>query len=624
MLVANMDTGRSEGDPVTQATDTNRYGSLKETSYNETVPVREQLVLDTIRECESILSHHGEVRCERQLRALTQVARALVDMAFGLVEPLLYVSPVDIGIGKTTLLATFARVLARTRDLRDVGMVIFVDQLAQMPALKAAINVPGAVGFFCRDQALMKENGAQDHTTFQILIATQQVLKAQAARWKGQPFANLDAFKYAVEPRLVRAWDEKFNFNTSVILHHSSVAALPNVLERRHPDLADAIAGLADAIYNAKTGQRVLVPARLSLDEATSSRAEQMIADPNLLECFRRLRPLAGQRVAACARGRALVTFERWMPEGLLPLLVMDASARVTKHNTISRDSGLPVHLLEPAVWDYSNLTVHVWDRSGSKEAIRQDGASLVTATAEVINAEPEHHWLIVQHSQESTGVNFEREVRDLLTGIDTRAQFVPWGRHRSSNDFRHCDRVVLAGTLFLPYAATVANVMASSGDDLTYPDSGLVAEMLAGELDDGILQAVGRSAVRAGRDGRCGHAHVYIIVAERHGVADRLQESFPGCQIEEWIPGSVSARATRRAKARAAATFIIEYFKVHSGEVLSVQAVMAHVEIDNYPTFRRTVCDKPEFREKIARAGMRAHTGPRGKITGFADFKQW
>ena len=570
-----------------------------------------------LEERDSILRSRNHLLNSLQRNALGRAADVLGLMASGQAEPpLFYVSPVDVGVGKTTLLVAAGRVLLRTPELRHVGMVMFVSRLDQMPAIRAEIGGPEAVGFLCRDDETMAMNTG-DPKKKQVVLAPQQYLRALAQSGRG--YADLYPLNYGGQPRLLRTWDERKEFNSPVVLYQTAIAALPDALQQLHPGFAKTIGDLAHALHGAKTGDRFHIPASLALDAA----AEMVFAKKSrALETFRLLKGLSGASVLVCEDGarKALVAYTPSIPVGLAPMLIMDASARVTASYRQEQESGLPVRLLGPATWDYSRLSIHIWNRGGGKGACSKNWKEYATATAEAINREPDLRWLVVHHSKESIGVDYEKETGALLKGISTHVDFVTWGRHPATNEYRDCTRIVLVGTLYLPRATTCARVMAASGNAETYPTPELLASMSAGDEDDAVLQAIGRSAVRIGVDGYCGAAEAYMITSSKRGLRTRLPKTYPGCAVDDWTPGG-DVQPQRQTKPQLAAKFIVEHMRYYPSEVLPIQAVMDHVRVRFYQSFKRQVCRDDAFQVALDVAGIRAETGSKAKIIGFARF---
>lgn len=77
------------------------------------------------------------------------------------------------------------------------------------------------------------------------------------------------------------------------------------------------------------------------------------------------------------------------MPEDLLPLLVLDASGRVRGTYEHMENHRLNVVRLQEAPKDYAPLTVHVWQKSGSKSGWADNGEELAEGVLNTIMTKP-------------------------------------------------------------------------------------------------------------------------------------------------------------------------------------------------------------------------------------------
>ena len=91
-----------------------------------------------------------------------------------------------------------------------------------------------------------------------------------------------------------------------------------------------------------------------------------------------------------------MITYRPTMPDDLRPLVVLDASGRVRDaYGSIERHWGILTRL-RPAVKDYSPLTIHTWQTSGSKSGFEKNGDNLTAGIAKAILTKPDEKWLVV------------------------------------------------------------------------------------------------------------------------------------------------------------------------------------------------------------------------------------
>jgi hypothetical protein len=201
------------------------------------------------------------------------------------------------------------------------------------------------------------------------------------------------------------------------------------------------------------------------------------------------------------------------------------------------------------------------------------------------------------------------------LKGDASRVEFIHWGTHRASNDFRETSNIILAGTQFLPMSVYEGIGRAASG---LLPAEGEITDRLQteiehGELADLILQAVCRGSARKARGDRCPPCHVYIIARPVTGVRKLLPDIFPGCTIETWEPGP--HRLT--GKARKAFDFIVRWFDEHPADLLPVEDVMKAIDETDRANFNKNVRKHAGFKRHITDAGIYEVRGGR-KCLGF------
>jgi hypothetical protein len=264
-------------------------------------------------------------------------------------------------------------------------------------------------------------------------------------------------------------------------------------------------------------------------------------------------------------------------------------------------------------------------ERSGAKVAHRAGLDDIAKLVANVVNREPGHNWMITKHKPESIDGDLEKLARAKLKGIDKRAQFATLGRDdRSSNEFGQCDRVFFAGTLIAPRAALLAHAYAAGGSDYVESwatDKEEQAKFRAGYIDDGILQAIGRSNVRNGVEGACGECLVYVLASRQSGVKDRLTAIFPGCTVEDWH-GSGGAKYAvpkkRDNQMTRAVAFIDQWLAKEPTAMVPVEEVRKAAECLDRKDFNKRVVGPAALSGAFETRRIAVVRGPRKKLLGF------
>jgi len=203
----------------------------------DVVPPLRDLLEEVAEEIARIAQLRGlEVTADR-LDALRGAVAPLGLMAMGNPDPVLYLCSLEPGGGKTLAVTSFARVLARRTDLRDVGMVVCLSSKDAIREFVAALDLPSSLGVLTGDPLVNKLAGIRPIAA-QILATTQQFLGAMAQ--SSQPFSKMEAYWFKGYPRQVRGWDEGHLPRQPVTLDHYAIASLPRLFWRASREWSSA------------------------------------------------------------------------------------------------------------------------------------------------------------------------------------------------------------------------------------------------------------------------------------------------------------------------------------------------------------------------------------------------
>jgi hypothetical protein len=297
--------------------------------------------------------------------------------------------------------------------------------------------------------------------------------------------------------------------------------------------------------------------------------------------------------------GNTVLDYHETLPEGLAPLVVLDASGRVraTYRQWEKNRGGLEP--LASATKSYANLSVHCWRTGGGKSAFRENGRTLIDGIVKTINDKPaDEEWLLVYH-QDGISMNFVDEVEKRLTGSKERVHFLNWGAHHATNEFSGVPNVILAGTLF--YRPSYYEALARLVADLR-PAQGAIGrtafdEVALGEHRHLVLQALCRGRVRRCQGDVCAPCNAYIIAAPRSGIPEALPEIFPGCRVIPWQP----VQKALRGKVKEAAEFVIDWFKKNPAGLLPFKEAQRAIGMNDPKNFRRDIRQHADFKEALA-----------------------
>jgi len=539
----------------------------------------------------------GHTPSPQMWEALAAAVSTMEAMANGTAKAAIYLSTLEPGVGKTQAMLAFLRAWLSSPDHDGTSALICIARLDEIEKLANEGGLPSSsyAAFTAQsnDEQHKRINalGCGDPSRARILFTTHAMLERQC---KGRPFANVTAFHYHGRPRDVRVYDEAILPGRTLTVSRGSIMALAGVMMRRFARFADTLDTLQSTLKEVNDRTQFVIPDLATEYRVSRVDALSVVKGEELRSVVDALWSLFGKVVSVRRDGKAsntLLEYEETLSPDIAPLLVLDASAKVRTAYDLwdARRGG--IERLPPAPKDYSPLTVHVWAEGGGKNSFRSRGTRLVEGIVKTINDKPGERWLVIHHL--NVGPDIAKEVRALVTCPD-KVEFLNWGRHNATNEFKDCPNVILAGTLFYPpsyYEALtrlVANHPASRGN--IHDDD--FREIELGEHRHLILQAVCRGKVRQCDGPRCHPANAYIIAATRSGIAKELPKIFPGCRVTRWQPLSSSPRG----KAGRAQEFVLKAFAEGACEVPFVD-LKKHVSVADAANFAKLI------RKKIAAA---------------------
>jgi hypothetical protein len=351
-------------------------------------------------------------------------------------------------------------------------------------------------------------------------------------------------------------------------------------------------------LEKATEGERVFVPTSF----AAPPKAAEWLKEPDehQRELVENLRRLAGREalvVSDGGLGNTLVGVERSLPFDFAPVVVLDASGRVRPtYGVWSRWRG-DLERLPPAVSNYGNVRVHVWQQASGRRVLRipESRKRIVTALAEAINRDPESIWLVI-HYKDAT--QFPAELSAHVAGEPTRVRFLTWGNHHGTNEFREISNVALVGQLIYPRSAYVALALAAglpeshaSDVDTAFRDA---------EWAHHTLQAALRGSARKVVNGKASPMELFMIASPSASRRDALKRIFPGASVVDWNPWPRALRG----QPREVAEYLSERFAAGATRVRKSEARLA-VGIAHSSTFAGNILKNPAFIRWLEKRGI-------------------
>ncbi|MBF9235012.1 hypothetical protein [Microvirga alba] len=537
------------------------------------------------------------------LRAAIQV---MADMAQGSCASAYYVSSLDPGVGKTTAMIHFVRELVQSEDHKSVSALICLGRLEQIGTIVREIGLQDQdfAVLTGKDNVQLNTLGCGCPEEGRVLFTTHAMVESRCA---GKPFSEVKALQFRGHVRQVRIWDEAILPGRPIALRRDSLASLLSVLRSAYPEFTEALEAFFVQFHGLSDKTLINVPSLDVTYDAQLHEVSKLLAHhpEELRKAVEDLWFLMGGMAIVRVDGHAgptLVDYRQTLPDGLKPILALDASARVrATYDLWEKERGDLVRL-PSAIKRYGNLTINVWDQGGGKSAYKNTGDVIVKGVLNAIAMKPHEEWLIVYHKHKPGRLNLPLEVSKGLPP-DHKVSFLNWGAHDGTNEFKNVPNVILAGTLFPPLSHYEGLTRLSSGlsasKGLLNPD--MVKAVTLGEHGHMILQALCRSSVRQNRNGECPPVTAYLIASEYSGIKGLLPELFPEAQIVSWMPVKKQAQG----KVADAVSFVCDWFEANPDGALAYKDVRRAIGIKDASNFRTYIREHKKFRGALEELGL-------------------
>lgn len=535
---------------------------------------------------------------ENQLLAINDVAKTLEAMAEATCEPSVHLSSLDPGVGKTTTLIEFLKCVASSDDHHDVGVLVCVSRLSEVGRLVKEAGLHEDDFAVLTADAQINDLSTTDPNQAQVLITTQQML---AKRCAGVSFSRCRDFQYLGEPRRVRVWDETLEPGEVVSLSSDDAGSLLPVLRRVCSELADQVQAIQEQLISSEAGTTLHLP---EVDQGLIKQAIGLAVAEDTKRRLEALASLSGRivRVAGgMGRQRIALDIRDALPSDLAPLLVLDASGRVRQTYSHWEKHRGGLKRLRSAPKSYDRLTISVLDQGGGKDSWHKNGDQLAMEVATLIDSKPDEEWLVIHH-KDARGVDPKHLICSYLQTDPSRVQFLHWGVHQATNEFKDIQNVVLAGTLFLPESQYEGLSYAATGRPIEdHLPRDLIADVRLGEYGHAVLQALCRASVRGSDGSRCPPCNAYIIASPKSGIRKALPEWFPGCRVKTWKP----AHKKLSGKVGDAVDYIQRRLQEDPAAPIFFSELMEAVGIADRSNFNRTIRKQADFKAAVEALGL-------------------
>jgi hypothetical protein len=480
-------------------------------------------------------------------------AKYLENMANGKLEPKAYLNSLWTGASKTSLMVCYVGVHVRLPEYEDVGILICVPFLNQIPELiKQTKLAPSQYAVYVSKDATYEENGGRKKyndlgnprvNEAQVLFTTQQMIETRLA--EGKNFSDLDYMHYRGRPRKVKIWDEALVPWEELILGVFTLAAMPGLVGRLKNDLARKLLDIAAELKDKKEGLYQFPNLEQEYGVSWHDLQNEVLTNRDRHPSYIRraaytLWKISGKqvRITRDVDGNTILDWKQSLPDDFFPVVVFDASGRVRSMYDFYAGTTDKLEEITTLERDFSHLTFHHINLGGGKDPWRKQTPSLLNLTKTLINQEPDRKTLVIVHKPDTEGVEKGKipDIEKALGRLCPNAAWLTWGEHKQTSAFRDYDRLVLPGLLYLPRsvieARTYGSLQTPTREDMA---EDYFREIERGEIRSDLLQAVGRIA-RGTKDGKSIPADIFIVASDNKNgsIQALLQETFPGSHYKK------------------------------------------------------------------------------------------
>src|SRR5262249_16466562 len=164
------------------------------------------------------------------------------------------------------------------------------------------------------------------------------------------------------------------------------------------------------------------------------------------------------------------ISYRRSIPHNIEPLLIFDAGgSEAVEYKLIARNIGA-VEVLPSASKSYRNLTIRWYNHASGQAAYRsrQGVEELASIAAHAVLDKPPGARVLIIHRKgaKAPATTLPALVRARVRekgGNEELVQFLTWGNHKATNDFKNIKHVVLVGLHQAPLSTIVALVYGTS-----------------------------------------------------------------------------------------------------------------------------------------------------------------
>jgi hypothetical protein len=539
---------------------------------------------------------------------LIEIAEAYDDMAEGEADNAFYISSLPPGMGKTTVAVEGTKALLADPSRKDIGVIYFLSRLEEIRTLVDRMGLEREGFAVLTSDVELNGLGNPIPEEARVLFTTQQRLEAFSK--SGAAFADMKDLRYKGKPRQVRVWDEAILPSLTLTADEDGLFGLLKGIRSYRPDMAEMIKEFAISLKD-HDGEFATVP-DIERDGIDLNDFRGLFDSDSSRDTAEALWYLSGRTVRVRRdplNGTTTLDYEDILPDDLAPMLILDASGDLRQTYRFWADERRNLRRLYSPRKSYSGLTIRHFDKRAGKranwspEAVKELAESVTKMIAEI----PENESvLVVHHKPKRRDADIVRTIRQRLPRRAGPVEFINWGRHTATNEFKDFKNVVLAGVLnynLAQYEAAGRGAKKAKVEDVFTDDD--MRQTRIGEISHHIFQAAGRGSIRRTVDGGCPKGCTLYAIFSTHKATgfpkEQLLTIFPEAKLLDWSP---EEEAETRLTGRVLEAFDLVSGAVQSGGTISQVEVRNKLGVEK-SNFRRTIAKNQAFLAACKRSGI-------------------
>lgn len=517
-----------------------------------------QVIPDFADRCLDEIKHkfhddYDHYPADQFLDSLKAIAETVKQIVTGKAKDAIYISPLDVGVGKTTTVSAVLKVLSANgyfyRDKEPIGSVICLHRKEQIENFIRDTGLPENLFAVLVQRGTKTADGEHYFSDLglgqenidkaQILLTTQAMVHY---RLKYKTWEEARPFFYRGKPRPLRIWDESFalrqDFSISEEQIEDCILAAGRACPRELREWANLLLEQLRK-WNLEQNSVVEIPeigTEISVYDVLErmpygkvqhygSLIENLISLTNVRKAHLRM---TDKDVPV------LLQYEKRLPQDILPIIVLEAGA--DQKAVYQQQPEAPIWL-PSAVKRYDNVKVELRTGSSGARSFWKEFDHRMKQTVEDIRAHPDKKVLII-HPKPFWYADRDRipKMMEAMLTKDERQRVstLHWGRHDSINDFKDCNLVIVHTLYHKPDTAYEIMAYAAANRPINKPlAKDEIREVRYSDLAASVRQGLGRASLRQMEGDQAKPCKIIMYLPKSSAVKNSLRSIYPGIQIE-------------------------------------------------------------------------------------------